>query len=88
MFEPKKKPTVWLFVRVIDNFGDVGVAWRLAQNMRAFFAARVHLWVDDIAALRALVPSAAAGMVCQGVHIHAWADEAALAPTVAALPLP
>ena len=88
MFKPEKKPTAWLFVRVIDNFGDVGVAWRLAQNMRAFFAARVHLWVDDIAALRALVPSAAAGMVCQGVHIHAWADEAALAQTLAALPPP
>ena len=35
-----------IFCRVIDNFGDIGVCWRLAADL----AARGHtvrLWVDD-----------------------------------------
>ena len=27
--------TVWIFCRVIDNFGDAGVAWRLAKNLHS-----------------------------------------------------
>ena len=51
----KDAPTpalLWdLFCRVIDNFGDIGVCWRLACNL-AERGQRVRLWVDDAAALR------------------------------------
>ncbi|HEY8974349.1 MAG TPA: elongation factor P maturation arginine rhamnosyltransferase EarP, partial [Burkholderiaceae bacterium] len=40
-------PLRWdIFCRVIDNFGDIGVCWRLACNL-AERGQRVRLWVDD-----------------------------------------
>lgn len=44
-------PVVWLFCTVIDNFGDIGVTWRLAQQLRTRRHARVFLWTDDLNAL-------------------------------------
>ncbi len=40
----------WLLLcRVIDNFGDVGVTWRLARQLATEQQACVEFWVDDIA---------------------------------------
>jgi uncharacterized repeat protein (TIGR03837 family) len=39
-----------LFCRVVDNFGDVGVCWRLAADL-ASRGERVRLWIDDPSAL-------------------------------------
>ncbi len=44
----------WLFCQVIDNFGDIGVCWRLAQNLRQ--EGPVVLWVDDLTRFQALCP--------------------------------
>ena len=48
--------TVWLFCRVIDNFGDIGVSWRLAKQLQQEQQMHVVLWVDDVQALQALLP--------------------------------
>ncbi|MDR0735240.1 MAG: elongation factor P maturation arginine rhamnosyltransferase EarP [Zoogloeaceae bacterium] len=45
-----------IFCKVIDNFGDVGVCWRLARQLAAEHAADVHLWLDDPAPLTRLAP--------------------------------
>jgi uncharacterized repeat protein (TIGR03837 family) len=44
-----------VFCRVVDNFGDIGVCWRLACNL-AERGQRVRLWVDDATALRWMAP--------------------------------
>ena len=44
-----------VFCRVIDNFGDIGVCWRLAADLAAR-GERVRLWVDDAAALSWMAP--------------------------------
>jgi uncharacterized repeat protein (TIGR03837 family) len=44
-----------VFCRVIDNFGDAGVCWRLSCAL-AGLPSKVRLWIDDPGALRALVP--------------------------------
>ena len=44
-----------LFCRVIDNFGDIGVSWRLARDL-ARRGEQVRLWVDDPGALRWMAP--------------------------------
>ncbi len=44
-----------LFCRVVDNFGDIGVCWRLAAQL-AESGQPVRLWVDDASALRWLAP--------------------------------
>ncbi|MFN4359888.1 MAG: elongation factor P maturation arginine rhamnosyltransferase EarP [Hylemonella sp.] len=55
-----------IFCRVIDNYGDIGVCWRLARQL----AARgqiVRLWVDDASALRWMAPQG-----CAGVEVRPW----------------
>ncbi len=55
-----------LFCRVVDNFGDVGVCWRLACDL-AGRGQRVRLWVDDAAALRWMAPAGRSA-----VEVIAW----------------
>jgi len=52
-----------LFCRVIDNFGDIGVCWRLAADLGAR-GQTVRLWIDDPSALAWLAPHGAAGVEC------------------------
>ena len=63
-----------LFCRVVDNFGDVGVCWRLARELVAR-GARVRLWIDDPRALAWMAPAGHAG-----VEVRPWAEAAAAAP--------
>ena len=50
-----------LLCRVVDNFGDVGFAWRLAADLAAR-GERVRLAIDDARALAWLAPEGAAGV--------------------------
>ena len=45
-----------IFCRVIDNFGDAGVTWRLAGRFTSL-GMRATLVIDDMATLRKLVPT-------------------------------
>ncbi|MGP1628836.1 MAG: elongation factor P maturation arginine rhamnosyltransferase EarP [Giesbergeria sp.] len=55
-----------VFCRVVDNFGDIGVCWRLAAQLAAA-GQRVRLWVDDASALAWMAPCGA-----EGVQVRAW----------------
>ncbi len=44
-----------VFCRVVDNFGDAGVALRLSRQLADEHAADVTLWIDDAAALSRLL---------------------------------
>lgn len=50
-----------IFCRVIDNYGDIGVCWRLSADLAAR-GQRVRLWVDDAGALAWMAPGGAAGV--------------------------
>ena len=63
-----------VFCRVIDNFGDIGVCWRLAADL-AGRGQRVRLWVDDPSALRWMAPEGHAG-----VEVAAWSGSTAFPP--------
>src|SRR6185503_11940130 len=45
-----------VFCRVVDNYGDVGVSWRLARQLAAEHGKRVRLWLDDLTVLAKLRP--------------------------------
>jgi uncharacterized repeat protein (TIGR03837 family) len=45
-----------IFCTVIDNFGDIGVTWRLARQLASEHGVRVRLWVDDLAAFQRIWP--------------------------------
>ena len=55
-----------LFCRVIDNFGDIGVCWRLGADLGAR-GEQVRLWVDDASALAWMAPRGA-----PNVRVGAW----------------
>jgi uncharacterized repeat protein (TIGR03837 family) len=46
-----------IFCTVIDNFGDIGVCWRLARQLAAEQQWHVRLWVDDLASFARLCPT-------------------------------
>ncbi|MDB5816919.1 MAG: hypothetical protein JWQ11_559 [Rhizobacter sp.] len=55
-----------LFCRIVDNFGDIGVCWRLAADLGSR-GEQVRLFVDDASALSWLAPQGAAN-----VTVVAW----------------
>lgn len=59
-----------VFCRVIDNHGDLGVAWRLSCDLAAR-GQRVRLWVDDARALEWMAPQGRTD-----VQIVAWSEPA------------
>ncbi len=67
-----------LFCRVVDNFGDIGVCWRLACDLAANHGRDVRLWVDDWAAFMRLCPAARTACpddgeyVVDGVRVRHW----------------
>lgn len=72
-----------LFCRVIDNYGDIGVCWRLARQLVAEHGCTVRLIVDDLASFRVIAPEVRAELPRQhslGVNILAWHEAASLKP--------
>ncbi|MCJ7800710.1 MAG: elongation factor P maturation arginine rhamnosyltransferase EarP [Polaromonas sp.] len=57
-----------IFCKVIDNFGDIGVCWRLAADL-ASRGHRVRLWADDASALAWMAPGG-----CAGVRVLTWTE--------------
>ena len=45
-----------IFCSVVDNYGDIGVTWRLARQLVAEHACDVRLWVDDLRAFERMCP--------------------------------
>ncbi len=67
--------TFTLFCRVVDNFGDIGVCWRLAQQLAGELGQRVHLWVDDLHSFAALcdaINPALTQQSCRDITIWHW----------------
>ena len=71
-------PFKWdIFCRVVDNYGDAGVCWRLARQLAVEHGDRVRLWVDDIDRLSQLHPGVCRSRDMQevdGVCICCWPD--------------
>ncbi|WP_041193357.1 elongation factor P maturation arginine rhamnosyltransferase EarP [Candidatus Symbiobacter mobilis] len=55
-----------VFCQVIDNWGDIGVSWRLATHL-AQRGQRVRLWIDEPEALAWMAPQGP-----DGVEVRRW----------------
>ena len=67
-----------IFCRVIDNYGDIGVCWRLARQLANEQGWAVRLWVDDLSSLVKLCPetdTALEKQKCRGVEVCLWLEE-------------
>ena len=72
-------PQIDIFCRVVDNFGDIGVCWRLARSLHREWPAQVRLWVDDLDSFARLAPAVEPQLAEQQVddiHIVHWTDAA------------
>ena len=56
-----------IFCRVVDNYGDAGVAWRLARQLAREHAIAVRLYIDDRAVLERIAPAGE-----RGVEVRDW----------------
>lgn len=67
-----------IFCSVVDNYGDIGVTWRLARQLAAEHACVVRLWVDDLRAFERMCPEVDVQLDRQwqeGVDVRHWSQE-------------
>ncbi len=71
-------PRRWdIFGRIVDNYGDAGVCWRLARQLVAEHARDVTLWQDDLCALARIAPGIDPARDLQqaaGVTVRRWTE--------------
>ncbi|MDD4929996.1 MAG: elongation factor P maturation arginine rhamnosyltransferase EarP [Gallionella sp.] len=66
-----------IFCNVIDNYGDIGVSWRLARQLANEFGLDVRLFVDDLQSFAKLCLEADAALDVQnrrGVEVRLWSE--------------
>lgn len=64
-----------IFCSVVDNYGDIGVTWRLAKQIAKEYQFPVNLWVDDLNSFSHILPSLDPQQAIQtfnGVNIFHW----------------
>lgn len=74
-----------LFCQVVDNYGDIGICWRLARQLHQEHGVAVRLWIDDLPGLQRLCPEADPARDAQrlaGIDVRHWKKD--FAPTQAA----
>ena len=76
--EANMKASWDIFCCVVDNFGDIGVTWRLARQLVAEHDVAVRLWVDDLKSFERLWPAVQPSLASQrheGVEICQWPQQ-------------
>ena len=74
-----KPETCDIFCTVVDNYGDIGVCWRLALQLALEHNIEVRLWVDDLLSFRRLCPEIDPTLSTQrymSVEVRRWSDGA------------
>lgn len=67
-----------IFCKVVDNYGDIGICWRLASQVQQECGIDVNLWVDDLQSFRRICPGVeiCAEVQCiEGVVVRHWQDQ-------------
>jgi uncharacterized repeat protein (TIGR03837 family) len=67
-----------IFCKVVDNFGDIGICWRLARQLRQEFGIAVTLWVDHLPSFRRICPEVSINAAIQqvaGVTVRHWQSQ-------------
>jgi uncharacterized repeat protein (TIGR03837 family) len=70
--------TLAIFCKVVDNYGDIGICWRLARQFHAEHGIAVTLWVDDLASFRRIWPQVDTRAEVQdigGITVRHWAGQ-------------
>lgn len=70
--------TLALFCKVVDNFGDIGICWRLARQLNLEHQIHVQLWVDDLLSFKRICPEVSCDVdqqLIQGVEVRFWRNQ-------------
>lgn len=76
-----------IFCKIVDNFGDIGVCWRLSQQLAKEHGLQIRLFIDDLETAAKLIGSLQEShsmQLIEGVEIVPWvfADHAEPAEVV------
>ncbi len=66
-------PSYDIFCKLVDNYGDIGVCWRLAKQLYDEHDIEVQLYVDNLTAAKQLIPKLDDGkktQVIDGISIN------------------
>jgi uncharacterized repeat protein (TIGR03837 family) len=79
MFLDKNQATsLAIFCKVVDNYGDIGICWRLARQLQQEHGIAVTLWVDDLQSFQRICPDLALNAEAQhlaGVTVRHWRNQ-------------
>ncbi|AMP09412.1 conserved hypothetical protein, PP_1857 family [Collimonas arenae] len=67
-----------LFCKVVDNYGDIGICWRLARQLEQEHGIGVTLWVDDLRSFQRICPEVAIDCETQkiaNITVRHWRDQ-------------
>jgi uncharacterized repeat protein (TIGR03837 family) len=70
--------TLAIFCKVVDNYGDIGICWRLARQLQREHGVAVTLWVDNLHSFQRICPDVATAADAQqlaGVTVRHWRDQ-------------
>ncbi|HZS80384.1 MAG TPA: elongation factor P maturation arginine rhamnosyltransferase EarP [Herbaspirillum sp.] len=73
-----KPAALALFCKVVDNYGDIGICWRLSRQLQREYGIAVTLWVDDLDRFQRICPEGASDrqtQEIQGIMIRHWRDQ-------------
>ncbi|MDL2357410.1 MAG: elongation factor P maturation arginine rhamnosyltransferase EarP [Pseudomonadota bacterium] len=76
--EKNSAPSLAIFCKVVDNYGDVGICWRLARQLQREHGVGVTLWIDDLISFQRICPqvaSAADVQQVEAVTVRHWRDQ-------------
>lgn len=68
-----------VFCKIVDNFGDIGVCWRLCQQLSHTHQIALRLFVDDLNIASKIIPAldpSKASQVVADVTIQTWPTQA------------
>ena len=68
-----------IFCKIVDNFGDIGVCWRLARHLQSEHGLQIKLWIDDLGAAQKIISGlniVENSQVCEEIKIQKWYVEA------------
>lgn len=67
-----------IFCAVVDNFGDIGICWRLSRQLAKEHATLVTLWVDDLLSFKAICPQVQPELkeqTIEEIRVCLWSDD-------------
>lgn len=73
-----------IFCRIVDNFGDIGVCWRLSQQLANTHQLPIRLFINDLETAKKIIPGYQPELGSQIInHVEIWAwpnDDDAIQP--------